>query len=560
MTWRSSAAIGALSMGLVAPGAVAHEPPPAPAVVEAAAESPWVLDFTESFFADWHWQLNDPQLSQAARSDVVDFRNRLNTRLRVGDLSLGLRLDAAFFPSPPSVQYASDVRPEEVFATLRLGEWTLTLGDDYLTLGRGMALSLRKFDEIGVASSLRGAHASWRAEAARLRLGAGSTNVVNVDLVEEKKVPDPNDLVALGRLDLRLAEGVELGLQAVHLERRHSALRADLIGALTGDDDTDRLEGRRFVRTTIAGASLDLRQLGDALDVYLEGDWLTNAETRATLAGDAPADTDGLALYGAATLTRGPTSAMLEGKHYDNWRVRSTLHPDTADGQGITQTFLYIAPPTLERIDQRVLNNTDVSGVHLRIDHALSKGDKGPRNSLFLSGAWFDGAPARGEWTLHTYAGWERISPSGERTLLQTGLRLEEAPEAGISRLRMGHVDFDWTRVLRPGLDFALHWNHELRARNVGAPTLEDVYHEGTFYASINFVPTWSFTGQFEYLTSVETENPWFPGVHLQYRWSLDSFVRLFAGRGKGGLKCAGGICRIFPHFEGVKLETTVRF
>ncbi len=563
MSVRVSAAALAVSLAFARPAARAE-----PAIAKAgtavtASEdgvSAWTLDFTESLFADWHWQLNDPQLSDEARADVVDFRNRLNTRLRVGDLSLGLRLDAAFFPSPPSAQYASDFRPEEVFASARLGEWTLTLGDDYLTLGRGLALSLRKFDEIGVASSLRGGHVAWRSDAARLRLGVGSTNVVNVDLVEEKKVPDPNDLVALARLDLRLAEGVEVGLQAVHLERRHSALRADLVGALTGDSDTDTLEGRRFLRTTIAGASLDLRQLGDALDLYLEGDWLHNAETRATLAGDAPADTDGLALYGAATFASGRTTAMIEGKRYDNWRVRSTLHPDTADGQGITQTFLYIAPPTLERIDQRVLNNTDVSGVHVRVDQALPQADGGPRDSLFVSGAWFDGAPARGEWTLHTYGGWERIAPSGERLLLQAGLRLEEAPEAGLSRLRMAHVDLDWTRVLRPGLDFALHWNHELRARNVGAATLEDTYHEGTFYASLNFVPTWSLTAQFEYLTSVETEAPWFPGAHLQYRWTLDSFVRLFVGRGKGGLKCAGGICRIFPHFEGVKLETTVRF
>jgi hypothetical protein len=535
---------------------------PARAAGPGEEETAWALDFTESLFADYHHALNDPQLSEDARRGVIDFRNRLNTRLRSGDLTLGLRLDAALFPSPPSSQYASDLRPEEVFATWRPGAWTLTLGDDYLTLGRGLALSLRKFDEIGVASSLRGAHVGWRGEAARLRFGVGTTNVVNVDLVEEKKVPDPNDLVGLARMDLRLADGVEVGVQAVHLERRHSALREAVVGTLWGDDDTDPLEGRRFLRTTLAGASLDARRLGDVLDLYLEGDWLHHAETRAALAGDVPADSDGTALYGAATLTLGQTTALLEGKRYDNWRVRSTLHPDTADAQGITQTFLYIAPPTLERIDQRVLNNTDVTGVHLRLDHALPQRDptRDARNSLFLSGAFFVDAPARGEWTLHTYAGWERITPAGERTLLQTGLRLEEAPEAGISRLRMAHVDLDWTRVLRPGLDFQLHWNHELRARNIGAPTLEDTYHEGTLYASINFVPTWSFTGQFEYLTSVETENPWFPGVHLQYRWTLDSFVRLFVGRGKGGLKCAGGICRIFPHFEGVKLETTVRF
>jgi hypothetical protein len=46
----------------------------------------------------------------------------------------------------------------------------------------------------------------------------------------------------------------------------------------------------------------------------------------------------------------------------------------------------------------------------------------------------------------------------------------------------------------------------------------------------------------------------------VQYRFTPSSYVRVFAGRSKGGLKCSGGICRIFPEFEGVKLEATVRF
>jgi hypothetical protein len=520
-----------------------------------------VLDFTESFFADWHWTLDDPQLSEDRKLDVIDFRNRFNARVRWDELTFGLRLDAAFFPSPPSAQYASDFRPEELFVTWRRDAWTLTVGDDYLTVGRGMALSLRKFDEVGVTTSLRGVHALHRSEAFRMRLGAGFSNVVNVDLVEEKKVPDPNDLVALARVDVPLVDGLELGLHGVHIERRHSDIRSGVTGALFGDGDTTRIQGRRFIRSTILGASLDWKGLADVLDLYAEADWLLNDETRASLEGDVPSGKDGLAIYVAGTAALGDWTVLLEGKHYDHFRVASTLHPDTAEAQGITQTFLYHAPPTLERIDQRVINNTDVSGVHLRIDKAFPPADtKDTRNSVFASAAWFMDAPAPGEWTLHAYAGWERNSPSGERLLLQSGVRLEEAPTEGITRLRMVHLDLDWSRVVTPGVDFQLHWNHELRETNLGAPSLQDSFNEGTFYASLNFVPTWSFTAQVEYLTSRVTEDPVFPGAFLQYRWSLDSFVRLFVGRAKGGLKCSGGICRIFPNFEGVKLETTFRF
>jgi hypothetical protein len=528
---------------------------------QSGRAEPVYLDFTESFFADWHWTLDDPQLSDDRKLDVIDFRNRFNARARVGAFSFGLRLDAAWFPSPPSTQYANDFRPEEVFATWRDDAWTLTLGDDYLTVGRGMALSLRKFDEVGVATSLRGLHLMWRTEAVRMRVGAGFTNVVNVDLVEEKRVPDPNDFVALARFDVPVVESVELGAHVVHIERRHSDIRSGITGPLFGDGDTARIQGRRFVRSTIAGASIDAKRLADVIDLYGEFNYLLQDETRATLNGDVPSGRDGLAVYGAATAALGNWTLLLEGKHYDHFRVGSTLHPATAEAQGITQTFLYHAPPTLERIDQRVINNTDVSGVHLRIDKAFPPDDpKDPRHSLFLSAAWFADAPARHEWTLHTYLGWELNAPDGERLLLQTGIRQEEAPREGITRLRMIHLDLDWSRVVVPGVDFQLHWTHELRERNIGAPTLQDAFNEGTFYASLNFVPTWSFTAQVEYLTNAQTDEPVFPGAFVQYRWSLDSFVRLFVGRAKGGLKCSGGICRIFPNFEGVKLETTFRF
>jgi len=521
-----------------------------------------IIDFTESLFADWHFKLDDPLLSDANQKDVIDFRNRLNTRVRWDTLSFGLRLDAAVFPSAPSSQYQSDFRPEEVFATWRKDGWTLTLGDDYLTVGRGMALSLRKFDEVGVATSLRGVHALLRQNAFRMRLGAGFSNVVNVDLVEEKKVPDPNDLVALANFDFAIADDVELGAHIVNIERRHSDARSGLTGPLFGDDDDGRIQGRRFVRSTILGGRVDAKRIGDSVDLYGEFNYLINEETRTTLDGDVPSGRDGLAAYGAVTAGLGDWTVLVEGKHYDNFRIESTLHPDTADQQGITQNFRYHAAPTLERVDQRVVNNTDVTGVHLRVDRAFPPKDptKDTRNSLFFSAAWFADAPAKHEWTLHSYVGWERNSPNGERLLLQAGVRQEEAPREGITRLRMVHMDLDWSRVVVPGVDFQLHWTHMFQDRNIGAPSIADTFNEGTFYMSLNLVPTWSFTAQVEYLTSAISESPVFPAAFIQFRWSLDSFVRLFVGRGKGGLKCTGGICRIFPNFEGVKLETTFRF
>ena len=534
------------------------------AIVPAAhAEDKVVLDFTESFFADWHWTLDDPPLTDGKAEDVIDFRNRLNVRLRYGHWNFGVRLDAALFPSPPvptsgASQYQNDLRPEEMFVSYEDGPWKLTLGDDYLTVGRGMALSLRKFDEIGFATSLRGAHLEYRGSPVRLRLGVGLTNTVNVDLVEEKLVPDPNDAVAFVRAEWSATKQLRVGAHLVDIERRASDIRNGLIG--WADDGSAFVQNSKELRSTIGGVSVAANGLGGFLDLYGEADYLVNDDERETLTGSEPSGKNGSALYLSASANAGATNVLLEGKRYENYVIASSKHPDTVDETAITQTFPYIQPPTLERIDQRVVNNHDVTGVHLRVDHGFAKTDQGDRHSLFASAAFFVDAPAEDEWTFHGYVGWERIGAGGRRMQVQLGLRQEEAPDEDIIRLRMVHFDLDWFEVITAGVDVQLHWTHEFRDEGIGAPTLRDGYQEGTFYVSVNLPPHWSVTGQVEYLTSEDNAHPTFPGAFLQYKLDTDSFVRIFVGRSKGGLKCSGGICRIFPDFDGVKLEATLRF
>lgn len=526
-------------------------------------DTPVYLDFTESLILDWNFYLDDPQIvSKADKEDIVDLRNRLNVRLRADWLTFGMRLDVAWFPNPPknpgqATQYQDDVRPEELFLTARLGDLTLTLGDDYVSFGRGLALSLRKFDELGFATSLRGVHAQWRAERVKVRVSTGLTNVVNVDTVEQKLVPDPNDLIVAARVEATPLDGLGLGLHAVDVERRHSDIRAAIAGTLTGDDDTAPLNSTRFLRSTIVGGNVELPSLfGGRLSLYAETDWLFGREERVTGSGNKTQDTDGFAFYGQVQAFFAPLTVLAEVKHYVRFELESTLHPDTASTQGITQQFSYIVPPTLERIDQRISQNSDVTGAHLRVDYALPDGG----DSLFLSGAFFVDAPAPNDTTLHVYGGFEHTGARGNRLLLQTGYRREDAPDEGIIRLRMIHFDLDVFQVLTEGADLQLHWSHEFRDTNIGAPSLQDTYIEGSSYVSLNLPPRWSLTAQLEYRTDVTTDDPLFVGGFVQYFFTPASFVRLFAGRSKGGLKCSGGVCRIFPNFEGIRLETTLRF
>jgi hypothetical protein len=44
------------------------------------------------------------------------------------------------------------------------------------------------------------------------------------------------------------------------------------------------------------------------------------------------------------------------------------------------------------------------------------------------------------------------------------------------------------------------------------------------------------------------------------YRFSSANNVKIFAGQQRGGLKCVNGVCKVFPPFEGVRAELTMRF
>lgn len=552
-------------------GAHALESNSAHAITLQKGPPPVTMDVTETFLADWHAKLDDADLQDKA-PDVVDVRNRLTVRLRRENLTFGARLDAALFANPPSTQFQNDVRLEELYLKARLGRWRLTAGDDYASLGRGMALSLRKVDDLGFDVSLRGAHAVWKAKKLSARVHAGLTNVVNVDGVDEKLVPDPLDLVLATRLEARPTPKIIMGAQFVDVERRHSDLLGSVSSLIPGGIDQDPIQNERFMRTMIAGGSLELKRMAKLLSIYLEANTLMNESERNTKDGFEQVDSDGLAVYGAATLFFDKTSLLIEAKHYDNFAMNSSLHPDTSSSEAITQTFPYIAPPTLERTDQRVVNNADVTGALLRLDHRLSE----KRGRVFVSGALFQDAPIEHELTLHSYGGWEGRTQSGDRYLVQYGYRREWSPDEGLTRLNMVHCDLDAYILLKAGQDLQFHLNHEFRSKNPDSLSgttgsdLADKYEEGTAYVTWTLAPHWSLTAQAEYITNAATRAKedaflgvpatFYPGAHVQYRFTQSTYVRLFAGRSKGGLKCSGGICRIFPEFEGAKLEATLRF
>jgi hypothetical protein len=86
-----------------------------------------------------------------------------------------------------------------------------TLGDFYVSLGRGLVLSIRKVDELGVDTTLLGGKVAIHEGDFSGIAFAGWTNIQNVDEAKALYTPDPNDFIAGGHVDYRVGGVVIVG-------------------------------------------------------------------------------------------------------------------------------------------------------------------------------------------------------------------------------------------------------------------------------------------------------------------------------------------------------------
>jgi hypothetical protein len=97
---------------------------------------------------------------------------------------------------------------------------------------------------------------------------------------------------------------------------------------------------------------------------------------------------------------------------------------------------------------------------------------------------------------------------------------------------------------------------HRRRRQTLGGPL--EPWFQGITTTALQVNRALSFAFGFEY-----DQNPALPDTYLngQVRYDFDiGDVTLFGGQRQGGLRCVAGVCRVFPPFEGVRLDTTLRF
>ena len=143
-----------------------------------------------------------------------------------------------------------------------------------------------------------------------------------------------------------------------------------------------------------------------------------------------------------------------------------------------------------------------------------------------------------------------------------TGAR-DDTLASGDAYYRELHAEYAFTKHVSGPYSVELSGRHRLRreeAQNLRLPSgLAQPWHEGENYTALKVSPKWVLSQDVEYTTYVGLPTYYFNGS-ARYKFRSDSSVVVFVGEQRGGLRCVGGICKVFPPFEGVRVELTLRF
>jgi hypothetical protein len=534
---------------------------------------PLRLDITESLLGSYHGDLGGliTETDRMGRPVVgarwVDIINRLNVVLAWWRLRFATRFDTAGFPyvdAPAGQTPCGD--PAMTQAALRSRfcqrpfylekasvEYTskaldLTLGDYYVVFGRGLVLSLRKVDELGIDTTLLGGKLVFHDENVAATLVAGATNIQNVDQSTGRIADDPYDLIAGGRVEYRIANRVTLGVHGTGGIYRRNLTNAPQL---------------RPDNMLMYGATLDAPRLLRWLNLYFEA-----AGQMLTLSGNAE---HGYALYGSATAYTGPVSFLLEVKHYSSFkRWKSSVDPGLPE----FAPLVYNQPPTAERILTELTSPVyDVTGPRLRIDWRVNHW-----LLVFASHAFFEdrGSLTGREYYHDPHGGLElrwqngasHFFPSGGYRIEQCAPDNMECQANGFdgNYQQIGHVEWDFTQKLPRGMSIESQGWALFRRGDLVIDVQPDGsqqfpwFYEGNGYLSFKWTPHLIFVLGYEWSTRPSPRaNQHFFNGSVQWNITTATSIRLWAGGTRGGLRCISGICRDFPAVTGAVLDLVVR-
>jgi hypothetical protein len=563
--------------------------------------------------------------------------NRLNAALRWENWTVGLRLDSVVYWRRPYEQnpnynslpvggaygqnavavdnesrYTSSIYPAKLWATYTAPGIEITAGDSYVQFGHGLTLSMRKIDELGIDTTVRGGKIQLTKDPVQLTFVAGFGNPSRVDEATGRSLfptHDPvmtdvvmpvfgSDRIIGGEIQEGRGLPVVLATHAVQFTRcapYHYDSQGHIVTDFFSDpsdvafgtcNDADTRAWLSSLPTipptinahtiTLAGQSVELPDLWGHGKLYVEG---AVQQSQHELAAQNLTP-NGNALYGALSVDFGPETTTVELKSNRNFyavpaSVNTTVAPEF---NVVTYTFI---PPaeSMNMLDTEFGNfNACINAVRLKedvnlTDHlmAYAQGIYAYSQSEQLNG----GCDAMGH-TVSTFpsnqvedrvydglTGLEYyFDDNASHIYFSTGARKDDRA-SGQWYYDEAHAEYSIAKYVGGPWSVEMQGWHRLRReanQNADPVTLvERWWNEGENYVAVKLAPKWVFSQGFEYTTLQGQPLTYFNGSVL-YRFAAGSNVRLFVGQQRGAFRCASGVCRYFPPFEGARAELTLRF
>jgi hypothetical protein len=582
-------------------------------------DSPVTLDVTETTIVAQHFNAREGEV--ATDQGYFAWLNRLDLVLGWKKFTFGTRIDSSVYTLRPedgdftdpqlqsnaqkdgATRYRNAIYPAKVYLTYKTEGLEVTAGDAYVQFGRGLVLSMRKVDELGIDTTLLGAKIVANKDIFGLTLIGGIANVARVDEPSGRALFLPNvvnndlrgvsplfgsDRIVGASITAGRGQPVVLSTNGVLLTRcapysynANGTVNDSTFDAPIGTcNDADRstflatLPPRNRSRQTVnASQTLEIPNLWGHGNFYLEG-----AVQKRDPDSPTQGNTEGNALYASLVSSGGPVTNTVEMKSYRNfYPLAASVNVSRASAFA---NIAYSAPPTAEPViaDSMFYDfNACVTGGRDRLDYRLtdsvlvygtfgyfvSKSEQptGLCDALGRSKATDkDGttdlvtdASVGTEWRFDDDRSIAFLNLNGRHDVKATGDTYydELAFQYSITKYISGpySVEFAGRHRLRKQAD------ENIRGDSfVGSP-----WRQGEHMTALKVAPKWIVSQGIEYSTRIGLPTYYFNGGIL-YKFTSESNIRLYAGQNRGGLRCVSGICRVFPAFSGARAELTIRF
>ena len=346
------------------------------------------------------------------------------------------------------------------------------------------------------------------------------------------------------------------------------------------DVDPERLnvDQGAGIGVVTGGASAELHLGGLAL--YLEGNAQSHDNYRPSGQNEDVLDESGYGAFAEISYDLSPFMLKAEGIFYRRWLMESGYRG--ASNTLTEQPLVYNHMVTLEPLWMVIKSFGNAEGGRLTGDLFIKESDTQLtlmvstimyEGGLLPSGLWEDHPPTL---VLHPILKMRQTFPTSDISLaLEGGFRHENTDEATAGEDDSGHlwhVQGDLTIPLTG--PHSLELKAELRRHELMVTegdeywvTMESLGYEMSGLLGATIVHEYSdqTAGADNMIGDWEIPLP-----HKHYMWVLLSLhmpepvdgltLRLFAGSQRGGIKCAGGVCRVYPDSVGAKLEAVYRF